>query len=257
MCYGRRTGFRVCSSFIREQLLPCSKNLCAALLFSASLATFSSLAWATPSGLDNIPTTDTVPHRTIVGQAYSDFIDDSRPTHSLGVKAGFFDLLEFGWDRKVGPEPSGANVFQGKLKIDPVRYGAEGNWPILAGGVANVAFTDHGREISGQPFPYLVSSYRAKIRGWELIRGHLGFTFQNDNEGVFFGFDREIYKGFSLKTDYITVNNGRDLLSSWGFIYEPGWKFPFNIAIEGWYAVSTERKTEDDFVLKFNYIISY
>ncbi|MBI4358243.1 MAG: hypothetical protein HY584_02995 [Candidatus Omnitrophica bacterium] len=217
---------------------------------------FNSL-FATPTGLDNIPTADTVPHRTVVIQEYTDFIDDSEPTHSLGFKSGLFDIVEFGMDRKVGPNHSGANLFQTKLKLDPVRFGAKGNWPLFTGGVANVAWTDRGREISGQPFSYLVTSYKVKFEKWNLVRAHLGFTFQNDNEGVFFGFDREIFKGFSLKTDYITVNNGRDLLSSWGFIYEPGWKFPFNIAIEAWYGVSTQAKKKNDFLLKFDYILRY
>lgn len=160
-------------------------------------------------------------------------------------------------DRKIGPDHSGANLFQTKLKLDPARFDWKGNWPVVAAGIANVAWTEHGREISGQPFPYLAASYKAKVKEFDLLQGHIGFDFQNRNEGVFFGFDREIYRGFSLKTDYITVNNGRDLLSSWGFIWEPGWNFPFNIAIEGWYSVSTQEKRENDFVLKSNYIVSF
>ena len=94
------------------------------------LLSFSSFVFATPSGLDNIPTTDTVPQRTIVGQEYTDFIHDSEPTHSLGFKTGLFDFFEFGMDRKVGPHVSGANLFQAKLKLDPARFSWRGNWPV-------------------------------------------------------------------------------------------------------------------------------
>lgn len=212
---------------------------------------------ATPTGLNQIPTADTVPHRTIVFQEYTDFIHDKEPTHSVGFKAGLFDVIEYGMDRKVGPHTSGANLFQIKLKFDPARVGWKGNLPILSGGIGNVAWTRRGRHLSGQPFPYLVSSYQIRIKEMDWLRAHLGFGFQTNNEGVFFGFDRDIFKGFTLKTDYLTVNNGRDLLTSVGFLYEPGLKFPFNIAIEGWYSVSTQPKRENDFLLKFNYIIRY
>ena len=133
---------------------------------------------ATPTGLDNIPTADTVPHRTIVVQEYTDFINDNEPTHGVGFKTGFFDFIELGMDRKVGPGHPGAILYQAKLKFDPARFDWKGNWPRLAAGIANVAWTDRGREISGQPFPYLAASHKAKVKEFDLLQSNIGFGFQ-------------------------------------------------------------------------------
>lgn len=215
---------------------------------------FSSSVFATASGLNNIPTADIPPKRTVVLQEFTTWgREPSKPKHTVGFKTSFFDLIEFGMDRQVGTGHPGGVLFQAKVRYDFKRDG----WPIPAAGVANVAFDADGRKRSGLPFPYLVLTEDLK-----LLRAHVGVDFQEDGEGVFFGFDGKplpkALSGLTLRTDGIMINNAQDLLYSVGFIYEPGWKFPFNVAVESWYSFSSAGSNDDDsFLLKLDYIIHF
>lgn len=118
------------------------------LLFAASIASLH----ANPSGLNNIPTADTAPQGTLVLQTYSTVGGDWRDDLNFGFKTGLeFKSLrfEFGADSHVYPGLGGPVVVQGK-----VAYPLGEHLPTIAGGVANLAFTDHQRDRSGQPFGY-------------------------------------------------------------------------------------------------------
>jgi hypothetical protein len=76
-------------------------------------------AWATPTGLNNIPTADVVPHRTVAVQAFSSFgaganqfSANGPDEHSfwLGFKAGWSFQpvnLEVGLDSPIAPGDAG------------------------------------------------------------------------------------------------------------------------------------------------------
>ena len=199
---------------------------------------------STPTGLNNIPTADVVGERTIVLQSFSHFGHRQRPGHWLGFKMNpFIRNVEIGMDRRVGPSPSGANLFQVKYKLD-----LKDPLPDLGVGVANMVFTRHGRRLSGQPYPYF-----AWTKDFKYFRGTAGAGFQANNEGAFIGLDKTIFKKLTLRTDALQVNNGKDLLGSLGFLLE----LPFNFALESWYSASTDTQSEDYFLVKIDYSIKF
>src|SRR5262245_35694791 len=79
------------------------------LLLGFLLATRQSSA--TSSGLNNIPTADTAPHRTLVFQGYPTFGARRSPSHFAGFKFGidpweknrWRNRFEFGMDSYLGP----------------------------------------------------------------------------------------------------------------------------------------------------------
>lgn len=129
-----------------------SKSLLRSIALFILLAALPQIALATPSGLNNIPTADTAPQGTLVLQTYSTVGGDARDDLNFGFKTGLeFKPLrfEFGADSHVYPGLGGPVVVQAK-----VAYPLGDHLPTIAGGVANLAFTDHQRDRSGQPFGY-------------------------------------------------------------------------------------------------------
>jgi hypothetical protein len=108
---------------------------------------------ATPSGLNNIPTADTVPHRTVAVQIY-DLFGEGPHDFASGFKTGWdFPGLELEWglDSHLAPDPAGPLLFQTKLGFQPWQSGA------FAMGVAGVALTDH--DAAGDPFSYAMLAH--------------------------------------------------------------------------------------------------
>lgn len=60
--------------------------------------------WGSPSGLNNIPTTNVVPENILVFQTWFNFADDMQTEEYFGFKYGvpFLEGLEIGIDWKVG-----------------------------------------------------------------------------------------------------------------------------------------------------------
>ena len=61
-------------------------------------------AWATSTGLNNIPTADVVPDKVLVFQYFSDFGTDNVPDHFVGFKYGLMNNIEIGLDGRIFPE---------------------------------------------------------------------------------------------------------------------------------------------------------
>ena len=101
-----------------------------------------SSAFGTPTGLNNIPTADTVPHRTVAVQHFSSFgganqfaaPEPGKTSQWMGFKTGW-DLdpvhLEWGMDSALGTGLSGPLLFQSKARFSPWEDG------MLALGIAN------------------------------------------------------------------------------------------------------------------------
>ncbi len=167
-------------------------------------------AWASPSGLNNIPTTDYTPPSILVLQSWTNLTDDLDPELYTGFKYGLLEGLEVGLDWKTDPDPHSHGTFQGKYTFDL----AGDEWK----GVVGIANLSAHRAHQGHVFPYVATSY-----DFEVLRGHLGYTSQRNNEGFFAGIDKTVSflnRDLQLKADAIQVNHMDDVLYSAGFLYD-------------------------------------
>ena len=228
------------------------------LLFAAG-----QLAWGSPSGLNNIPTTDVVPENVLVFQTWFNFADDMQTEEFFGFKYGVPGLegLEIGIDWKGIGDPHGHAAFQAKYAFDI----EEDLWR----GVVGIANVSDNRKHNGEVFPYVASSVDL-----EIVRLHAGFAAQPHNEAFFAGIDRTfpfLNRNLQLKGDVIQINDMDDALFSVGFLYDfaplsdeptsPGFMGVLedigrNIVLEGWVSMPTTGG-EEVYTLKLNYVIKF
>lgn len=213
------------------------------LLFLIILGPGVASLWASPSGLNNISTTDVVPQKILVFQAYTDIGDDNKPDYFMGFKYGPMKNLEVGFDGRIFPESSLEETVTAQAK-----YRFEVSKSLTCAlGVSNLG--DRAR--TGWENPYLVFSYNLSF-----LRAHLGTSFQRDNEGVFVGVDKTIKfweRDFTWRSDLIQTNDGHDITTSFGFIYDLGHNFLW----ESWMSFPAESGKEDALTLKLNYVIKF
>lgn len=199
--------------------------------------------WATPTGLNNIPTADVVPEKILVVQAFAEVGKDKKPGWFTGFKYGLIENLEVGLDARIFPEPA----LEGTLKVQ-MKYRLElGEHSAVAAGVANLG--DRAR--LGWEDYYLVFTHDLGF-----LRVHVGGSFQRDNEGGFAGLDKTFQlfeRDFTLRTDVIETNDSHDITNSFGFIYDLG----HNILVESWVSLPTESGKEEVSTIKLNYIIKF
>lgn len=205
-----------------------SNPTCITLLASFTLA---ASALATPTGLNNIPTADAVPHRTVAVQAFSSFgganqfAADGDGKHSfwLGFKTGLkFDFLNLEWgaDSPLGTGRSGPLFFQTKLGFEPWEDGR------FALGVAGIALTDADR--AGDPFSYAMLSH-----DFGLLRAHAGYGLQTNGNSLLLGADRTwklFDRNFNLNADLVQTRDQRGLMTAVGAKYD----LSRHIVLETW-----------------------
>ncbi len=202
-----------------------------------------SAGFASPSGLNNIPTADVVPQHVLVLQGYGFMAEGSRADWWGGFKAGPLKNLEVGIDGQLNADPfsDGALAGQFKYRYQPLDGTA------LAAGMANIGDTDRSGEID---------YYAVVSQDLKYLRAHLGATFQKDNEGIFAGLDSTFplfERDLTLRTDLRQTNGRDDLLGSLGFMYELGWNF----ILETWGSFPTQNDAEKTLTLKLNYVIEF
>ncbi len=161
-------------------------------------------AWATPTGLNNIPTADVVPEKVLVFQYFGNIADDSKPDHFAGFKYGLMKNVEIGLDGRIFPEKAKEEnlVMQGKIRFELSDKLA------LGLGIANLG----DRDKAGAEFPYAVLT-----QDLDFLRIHFGGTTQDDNKGFFAGLDKNIKfldRDFTFRSDIIQVNNQNDTITS-------------------------------------------
>ena len=218
---------------------------------------------ASPSGLNNIPTTDVTPVRTLVLQTWFNWADGRQPEQFTGFKVGAYEGLELGVDWKAYGAVHGHPALQGKYAFDI----QEGWWR----GVVGVANVSEDRADQGKIFPYVATSVDVK-----LVRLHFGFAPEAHNEAFFAGIDRTLpvlNRNLQLKADEIHINDKEDVLFSAGFLYEFGRrnsadKPPLtglagildcvakNMVLEGWVSMPSTGDPEV-YTLKLNYVIKF
>ena len=203
----------------------------------------ASSAFATPSGLNNIPTGDTVPQGTVAVQVFDTF---GSGDHDLwtGFKTGV-DLspfkLEFGLDSHLAPSPSGPLYFQTKVGFEPWKDGK------IAIGVANVGLTNTGR--AGDPFTYAVLTQDLKF-----ARLSVGYGLQNNGNSVLLGLDRTFKvfeRNLNLNADLVQTNDESRWLTSVGFKYD----LCKHIVLESW--LNMPEQGDLSVVVKLNYVFTF
>ncbi len=221
-------------------------------------------AWASSSGLNNIPTTDVVPPKTVVLQTWLNMVNGGQTQQFVGFKAGGFKGLEFGVDWKAIDETHGHAALQVKYAFNIVGD----QWQ----GVLGVANLTDNRQHDGYFFPYAATSLDL-----ELVRLHFGYAPQPHNEAFFAGIDRIIPlfdRNLQLKADAIHFNDKEDILFSVGFLYEFGRlensdeetttsgilklldQFAKNLILEAWVSMPTT-SAEEVYTVKLNYVIKF
>ncbi len=140
-------------------------------------------AFATPSGLNNIPTADTTPMGTFVLQGFTTLGGNRDADFNLGFKTGI-DLkavkLELGLASHLVPGKGGPVEPHIKLAV-PLGEGL----PQIAVGAANNSFRDEDRRRAGDTFAYFVVS-----QDFHWFRAHAGLAVQDSQPQPFFGFDK-------------------------------------------------------------------
>ena len=221
--------------------------LCAALALTAG-STLPLLASST--GLNNIPTADTPPHRIGVFQWYSTFNTEGRPDHTGGFKFGLQPFgpphrFEGGFDSHLAPGNSGPVTFQVKYAVQPWE-----KLPTLGIGSLNLALTGEDRDRTGQPFSFAVLTHDFK-----LLRAHAGYGLQHDGDAAFFGLDKTVKlfnRDLMLRSDIIQIDDASQWLGSLGGIYF----FHKNWALESWVSQPTDHGGTR-FTIKLNFILKF
>lgn len=208
---------------------------------------------ATPTGINNIPTADVVPHRTVAAQAFSSFgpganqfAANGPDEHSfwLGFKTGwdFSPLhLEWGLDSPVITGPSGPLFFQTKVNFTPWENGA------FALGVAGVALTDTAR--AGDPFTYAMLAH-----DFGFIRAHAGYGLQNNGNTVLLGLDRTwkvLDRNFNLNVDLVQAADQSFWLPAVGWKYE----LSKHIVLEWW--SNFPEQGQSSHIAKINFVFTF
>lgn len=201
-------------------------------------------AAGSPSGLNNIPTSDVAPEKVLVLQTWGDFADNNYPVGMAGFKYGLIKGVEVGLDQKLQKGDEGALTFQAKWQWQIP--GLTSVMPLV--GVANIS---DDRDKTGEVDPYLVLTLDAGIS-----RFHLGYSFQDDNQAVFAGIDKTFKvaeRDLVLRGDVRQVSDGDDLLGSVGVLHV----LPYNFVFEGWGSFPSNSDSDESVTIKLNYVISF
>lgn len=175
---------------------------------------FSFNALASPSGLNNIPTSDTASGSPVF-QIYSSVGNAAQTQHITGIKWGGGVLgedskllrFEIGADERYAPGSLGSPVAQFKVAFHPVAQG-----PDFALGRANWAFTD-----DSNPFDYLIASQT--LGSW---RFHGGYGLQTSANTFLFGLDKSFQfsgRDTLVRLDLVQVADGSGVMPSIGALH--------------------------------------
>jgi hypothetical protein len=223
-------------------------------------------AWGSATGLNNIPTTDIVPERTLVWQGWVNAAGGERTYGFIGFKYGLFQDAEIGVDWKAldADIEHGHAMLQAKYAFD---MGQSDVWR----GVVGFADLSDNHHHNPEWFPYMATSLDLKA-----FRLHFGFAPQPHNERFFGGFDKTVSfldRNLQLRFDGIHINDKQDMLFSAGFLYELAPRtggnktqqtglagfldnIAKNIILESWVSKPSTGDKET-YTVKLNYVIAF
>lgn len=208
--------------------------LCLALLVVALVPV---AVFASPSGLNNIPTADTCPANILVLQAYSNFGSDMKTTYTGGAKYGVVPGLEVGVDYQFAPDGSTGPI---NLQAKKAWWPGDGMTGYCVG-VAGVTDNWSKHDV----FPYGVISHKFN----NLDRGHIGYAPQDDADQFFVGYDHQ-FEAALLRADYVRNDDADSNMYSIGALVPTKWG-----AIEGWVSRIDAATDDTVFTLKLDYAI--
>ncbi|MBI3463540.1 MAG: hypothetical protein HY000_10855 [Planctomycetes bacterium] len=223
------------------------------LTFRAAIALYAVVvaavpAAASPTGLNNISTTDVVDFDFLVLQYYANIPPKGSTEQWIAFKYGMFHEVEIGADWKVNDDPSLHAVFQAKYRIDPNKWFEDA--PELPKFVVGFANLNDDRASTGPIAPYVGASYDVG-----LARLHVGYDFQHENEAFFAGVDRTFKlwgEDFTPRADVRQFNDRHDWLASAGFVTTlPG---PF--LLESWVSLPSDGR-DPVTTVKLNLVIEF
>ena len=194
------------------------------------------VAFASPSGLNNIPTADTCTPGILVMQAYSNTRSEGGASFSVGAKYGVVKGIEVGVDYQLAPEGS-TGPLNGQVKG---AWWTEDGTTGLCLGLAGITndWDEH------HPFPYGVISHKFS----PLDRGHIGYAPQKDAQQFFLGYDHQ-FPGALLRTDFVRDTDNDVSMYSLGALVPTSWG-----AWEGWVSrVDTDEDDDTVFTLKVDF----
>ena len=212
-------------------------SVCCIFIFAQDL-------FASPTGLNNIPTADVVPEGVLVLQGWADYGANQAPVYRSSFNYGLLKGVEIGADGKMGTEKTGPTTFQFKCQL-PLD---EDSKLIPLVGVENISTNT---DKVGKVNPYLVFTYDL-----DLFRTYLGYNFQDRNDGAFAGLDKTLKlfeRELTLRTDLKQTKDGHEILGSFGFLHV----LPWNFILESWVSVPSESNLDETFTLKLNYVIGF
>jgi hypothetical protein len=209
-------------------------------------------ALATPTGLNNIPTADTVPHHTVAVQHFSSFgganqfasPELGKPSQWMGFKTGWhLDQfhLEWGMDSPLGTGLTGPLLFQTKARFELWDDG------MFALGTAGIAITDKQR--TGDPFGYAILCH-----DFQLARLHVGYGYQTSGNSFLFGIDRTLKlfeRNFNLNADIVQSRDQRGLITAIGAKYE----LSNRIVLETWANFPDQDRVS--VITKINFVFTF
>jgi hypothetical protein len=210
-------------------------------------------ALATPSGLNNIPTADLVPHRTVAVQAFTSFGPGANQFAAngpgedsfwMGFKTGWslspFNI-EWGLDSPLFTQQSGPLFFQTRVGMEPWENAK------FVVGIAGVALTDTDR--AGDPFTYAMLS-----QDLGFLRAHIGYGIQNNGNSLLVGLDRtwKVFdRNFNLNVDLVQAADQ----SFW--LPAVGWKYDLtkHIVLECWSNFPEQGRSSH--IAKINFVFTF
>ncbi|MHC4843376.1 MAG: hypothetical protein ACYTEE_06195 [Planctomycetota bacterium] len=220
------------------------------------------LVLASPTGLNNIPTTDITSENTMVLQSWINTGYNRHPQDFVGFKYGLAKDVEIGVDWKAVDVAHAHVSYQAKYAFD-----IDGD---IWRGVVGVADFSDNREHNGYLFPYAAMSLDLKA-----LRLHFGYGAQPHDEAFFGGIDKTVSfldRNLQLRADAIHINNKEDMKYSLGFLYELGQNsnsptprtdktgildiITKNVILETWISMPSTGNQEV-YTVKLNYVIKF
>ncbi len=187
------------------------------ILSIAVLAWFIAVpAWATATRCNNTYNTDITDEGNTILYFFCDWgsgkYDDG---HFFGISYGLMDWVEIGGTYRLTENSD----FQSDPFFDiKVRYGfsncddPDSDWGhsgAIAFGLDNITGNE---DENGSMIPYIAYTHL-----WSGdFRGHAGYSLEDNNTGLFFGFDT-VAGDANLKWDWMQTNDGSDWITAFGF----------------------------------------
>jgi len=206
----------------------------------------STSAPGTPgTNLNDIPIAEILAWRNVELSTWVTTGQRGEPDWWGALNVGVLDYVEVGLYGMLGPtdEPQGDVRFFGKF-VYPLGDGL----PNLGAGLQNL--TDD-EDTNGNVDPYLVITH-----DFGPVRGHLGYSFQDDDEAFFAGVDTSfsfLELPATVGLDLLQTANGDEWLVSAGFKYQ----LPMSFVLESWYTWTTVDEAENTITIRLNWLISF